>query len=126
MNLHPAEIARTVAPSARAALVRDRAGWHGGKDLMAPENISPLTLPPYAPEPNSVENVRQDLRANKFAITVFDGYADIGGKCSAAWLFFANDADAMTSITSRKWATANLWGRWYEVNQASPFIDTPV
>lgn len=108
MNLHLAEIARTVAPGAHAVLVLDGAGWHGGKGLVVPENISLLTLPPYAPELNPVENVWQYLRANKLAITVFDGYAEIIDKCCAAWLFFANDADAVTSITSRKWAEVNL------------------
>jgi hypothetical protein len=57
MNLHLAEIARTVAPGAHAVLVLDGAGWHGGKDLAVPDNISLLTLPPYAPELNPVENV---------------------------------------------------------------------
>ena len=32
MNLHLAEIARTVAPGAHAVLVLDGAGWHGGQD----------------------------------------------------------------------------------------------
>ena len=68
MNLHLAEIARTVAPGAHAVLVLDGAGWHGGKDLAVPDNITLLTLPPYAPELNPVENVWQYLRGNKLAI----------------------------------------------------------
>ena len=62
MNLHLAEIARTVAPGAHAVLVLDGAGWHGGKDLAVPDNISLLKLPPYAPELNPVENVWEYLR----------------------------------------------------------------
>ncbi len=46
MNAHLAEIAATVAPGAHAVLVLDGAGWHGGKDLVVPDNISLLTLPP--------------------------------------------------------------------------------
>ena len=65
MNLHLAEIARTVAPGAHAVLVLDGAGWHGGKDLAVPDNISLLTLPPYAPELNPVENVWEYLRGNR-------------------------------------------------------------
>ena len=57
MNLHLAEIARTVAPGAHAVLVLDGAGWHVGQDLAVPDNISLITLPPYAPELNPVENV---------------------------------------------------------------------
>jgi transposase len=65
MNLHLAEISRTVAPGAHAVLVLDGAGWHGGKDLAVPDTISLLTLPPYAPELNPVENVWEYLRGNR-------------------------------------------------------------
>jgi transposase len=57
MNLHLAEIARTVAPGAQAVLVLDGAGWHGSTALNVPDNISLLHLPPYSPELNPVENV---------------------------------------------------------------------
>ncbi len=107
MSLHLAEIARTVTPGAHALLVLDGAGWHGGKDLVVPDNITLLTLPPYAPELNPVENVWQYLRANKLAITVFDDYKDIVDKCCDAWTFFAKDNDTIASITSRSWATVN-------------------
>ncbi len=108
MNLHLVEIARTVAPGAHAVLVLDGAGWHGGKNLVVPDNLSLLTLPPYAPELNPVENVWQYLRSNKLAITVFDGYDDIVDKCCTAWNFFVEDTAAVDSITSRSWATVNL------------------
>ena len=108
MTLHLAEIARAVAPGAHAVLVLDGAGWHGGKDLVVPDNITLLPLPPYAPELNPVENVWQYLRSNKLAITVLDSYADIVDKCCNAWTFFANDPVAVASITSRTWATVSL------------------
>jgi len=107
MNAHLAEIARAVATGAHAVLVLDGAGWHGGKDLVVPDIITLLTLPPYAPELNPVENVWQFLRSNKLAITVFDDYDDIVSKCCIAWNFFAQDKAAVTSITSRGWATVN-------------------
>lgn len=107
MTLHLAEIARVVAPGAHAILVLDGAGWHGGKDLVVPDNITLLPLPPYAPELNPVENVWQYLRSNKLAITVFASYADIIDKCCDAWTFFANNPAAVASITSRSWATVS-------------------
>lgn len=55
MNEHLAEIARTVAPGAHAVL--DGVGWHGGHELVVPENLS--LLPPHRPELNPVENVSQ-------------------------------------------------------------------
>ena len=107
MNAHLAEIARSVAPGAHAVLVLDGAGWHGGKGLVVPDAISLLTLPPYAPELNPVENVWQYLRANWLAISVFDGYDAIVAACCAAWNRFADDPAAVSSITSREWAQVN-------------------
>ena len=104
---HLAEIARAVAPGApgaHAVLVLDDAGWHGAGDLVVPDNISLLTLPPYAPELNPIENVWHYLRGNKLAITVFDTYDAIVDKCCEAWSFFATDPATIASITSRRWA----------------------
>ena len=108
MTLHLAEIARAVTPGAHAVLVLDGAGWHGSKNLVVPDNITLLPLPPYAPELNPVENVWQYLRSNKLAITVFENYADIVDKCCDAWTLFANDPAAVASITSRNWAQVSL------------------
>lgn len=107
MNLHLAEIAKTVAPGAHALLVLDGAGWHGSKGLILPNNVTLLPLPPYAPELNPIENIWHYLRANKLAITVFDGYADIVNKCCDAWNFFASDPEKVASITKRSWAKVN-------------------
>ena len=54
MSLHLAEISRSVAPRAHAVLILDGAGWHGAHDLVVPDNITLLTLPPYASELNSI------------------------------------------------------------------------
>ncbi|WGS17274.1 IS630 family transposase [Bradyrhizobium sp. ISRA463] len=107
MSLHLEAISRKVAPDAHAVLVFDGAGYHSAGTVRAPENITLLQLPPYAPELNPIENVWQYLRANKLAITVFDDYDDIVAKTCEAWNFFANDPDRIASITSRTWATVN-------------------
>ena len=100
MNAHLAEIARNVTPGAHALLILDGAGWHGSNALVVPDNLSLLTLPPYSPELNPVENVWAYLRA----ISVFNTYEEIVDACCNAWNFFANDPVAIASITSRTWA----------------------
>jgi transposase len=104
MNAHLAEISRSVAPGAHAVLVLDGAGWHGSAALVVPDNLSLLTLPPYSPELNPVENVWHYLRANWLAISVFDSYDAILDACCTAWNRFANDPKTVTSITERSWA----------------------
>lgn len=105
---HLAAIAREVEPGAQAVLVLDGAGWHGAKDVKLPANITLLSLPPYAPELNPVENVWQYLHQNRLAITVFDSYQDIVDKCCLAWNFFANDKERVASITQRDWAEVKI------------------
>ena len=105
MSLHLAEISRQVEPGAHAALIFDGAGYHVANDLVVPDNITLINLPPYAPELNPIENVWEYLRGNKLAITVFDSYDDIVDKACSAWIFFANDPDRIASITARSWAT---------------------
>ena len=84
MELHLAEISKTVATDAHALLIVDGPGWHDAKEPRVPDNITLLKLPPYAPELNPMENVWQYLRAIKLAITVFDTYDEILDKCSDA------------------------------------------
>ena len=57
MNKHLAEISTCVSVSAVALLILDGAGWHGSPHLIVPKNIVLMPLPPYAPEPNSTENI---------------------------------------------------------------------
>jgi transposase len=67
MNLHLAEISRTVAPDAHAVLIMDQAGWHTTKKLDLPSNISIIALPARCPELNPVENIWQYMRDNSLS-----------------------------------------------------------
>jgi len=104
MNLHLAEISRSVAPGAHAVLVCDGAGWHrtGGR-LRVPGNISLLRLPPYSPELNPVENIWEYLRANKLSNSVFDTYATIVDRCCTAWTWLMDAPDRIRSLATTPW-----------------------
>ena len=107
MSLHLAEIGRQVTPGSHAALVLDGAGYHVATNLAVPKNITLISLPPYAPELNPVENIWEYLRGNKLAITVFDSYDDILDKACTAWTFLADDPQRIASIATRSWATVS-------------------
>jgi transposase len=104
MGAHLAEIGRHISPGAHAILVLDGAGWHSSKDLVVPANITLLTLPPYSPELNPVENIWQFLRQNRLANRVFDSYDAIVHACCVAWNALLAIPERVASITSRNWA----------------------
>jgi hypothetical protein len=104
MNLHFEEISKAVSPGAHAVLVLDGAGWHGSEGLVVPENITTLTLPPYSPELNPVENVWEYLRKNKLANRLYDTYEDIVDACCDAWNALMAAPDTIATLTRREWA----------------------
>jgi transposase len=89
-------------------LVLDGAGWHGAQALVVPENITLMTLPPYSPELNPIENVWQFLRQNRLANRVFDSYEAIVNVCCEAWNALLAIPQRVASITLRDWAHVSV------------------
>lgn len=104
MNKHLEEISKAVQPGAHAVLVFDGAGWHGSKALRFPDNITPITLPPYSPELNPAENVWEYLRKNKLANRLYETYEDIVDACCDAWNSLMAAPERLATITRREWA----------------------
>ena len=52
-------------------MVVDGADWHRSKKLKIPQNIKLVSLPPYSPELNPVENIWEELREKYFHNRVF-------------------------------------------------------
>lgn len=108
MNEHLAEISTQVALGAHAVLLVDGAGWHQkSKKLIVPANISLISLPPYSPELNPMENVWAYLRENKLCSLVWNSYEAIVEACREGWNFLVNDPDRIRSIGKREWACVN-------------------
>ena len=106
MNEHLKEISTQVAAGAHAVVVLDGAGWHQrGGELTVPDNMTLLSLPPFSPESNPMENVCEYLRANKLSFALWDTYEAIVTAYKDAWNSLTADPDRIASITQRAWAT---------------------
>jgi len=104
MNMHLAEIAKAVPSGVHAVVIIDGAGWHKeGGDLIVPDNLSLLKLPPYSPELNAQENIWQFLRQNFLAGRIFDTYDEIVDACCNAWKALIAETGRITSIATRDW-----------------------
>jgi len=64
-----------------------------------------LRLPPYAPEPNPIENIWEYLRGNKLSMIVWNSYDAIIEACRDAWNWLMSDPSRIRSITTRPWAS---------------------
>ena len=57
MKLHLAEIGMQAAEGVRVVMPCDGAGLHGRADIVVPDSIGLMPVPPCTPEPSPMENV---------------------------------------------------------------------
>ena len=95
--------AKTIAADEHVALVLDGAGWHNGKTLRVPENITLVPLPPYSPELNPVERVWLYLKQRFLSLRLLNDYKAIVSAASKAWKRLCRETGRLTSLTSYPW-----------------------
>ena len=104
MNKHLAAICAAVVPGAHGVTVLDGAGWHRANDLVVPDNLTLVHLPPYSPELNPMEQIIPLLKSNRFANRMFKDVADLRNACQSAWNWLTDQPDVITQTTQRNWA----------------------
>ena len=95
--------AETIGKNEHVALVLDRAGWHSGKSLRVPSNITLVPLPPYSPELNPVERVWLYLKERFLSMRLLNDYNAIVTAASRAWRRLCRQSGRLTSLTSYPW-----------------------
>ena len=100
MNLRPKSARKLPVAPAPCWSATAPAGISAAQ-LKVPDNITLLSLPPYSPELNPMENVWDYLRQNKLCALVWDSY---DGACLTAWNWLIADPTRITSIGTREWA----------------------
>ena len=95
--------AETIADDEHVALVLDGAGWHNGKSLRVPPNITLVPLPPYSPELNPVERVWLYLKERFLSMRLLNDYKAIVTAASRAWKRLCRQSGRLTSLTSYPW-----------------------
>jgi transposase len=103
MNLFLAELGQAVAPGAHGIVLMDKAGWHTAGDLVLPENLSLVFLPPYSPELNPIERLWLHLRDNRLSHCVFQTTGEIVDTCCDAWNWLLDQTGCIRSLCSYPW-----------------------
>ena len=117
MNVHLAEIRRSVSAEGHVALVLDGAGWPASKGLRVPDNITLLPRPPYSPERNGREPGWLYLKSHSLAHRV---YPDPGALFAAgcdAWNRFTQDPTRVRSVCHAQGIESPVLNEdWYYAN----------
>jgi hypothetical protein len=108
MNLHLAEISRSVATDVQVVLVLDNAGWHASKTLQVPDNISLVPLPPYSPELNSMEPAWLYLKTHYLSNRVYADHDALYNAGCDAWNRFTADPDRVRTVCAAAWTESAL------------------
>ena len=91
---HPAEL---------IVMVLDGASSHKAKNLVIPDNIRLLALPPYAPELNPQEHVWDELREKQFPNRVFSHLDAVIRQLEQGLPRLAADSERLRSLTAWPW-----------------------
>jgi len=95
--------ASTIGDDEHVALVLDGAGWHSGKKLRVPGNITLVPLPPYSPELNPVERVWLYLKQRFLSLRLLNDFKAIVAATSKAWNRLRRETGRLASLTSYPW-----------------------
>ena len=105
MSLFLAEVACRHADEF-VLMVMDQAGWHLAGDLIVPENMRLIFLPPYSPELNPAEHLWDALREACFANHVFRDLDAVEQTLADGLLALENDSSRVQSMTGFDWITS--------------------
>jgi transposase len=97
------KLSEEVKDGKHIVLIMDGAGYH--KNLKCPKNISIVTLPPYSPELNPIEQVWQFIKDKWLSNRYFADIASVHKAVDEAWNNFLKLPGKIVELCFRRWAT---------------------
>ncbi len=89
-------------------MVVDGAPSHRAGQLIVPENIALVRLPPYSPELNPVEHLWDELREKDFANRVFDTLGAAIAQAARGLKRMEENPDVLQSIVGWDWILRSI------------------
>lgn len=102
MSIFLSEVAHR-HPDEFTIMVLDGASWHSGKELVVPDNMKAILLPPYSPELNPVENIWDEIREKWFPNAVFDNLEGVENRLVEALVSLEQDNRRVQNTTGFPW-----------------------
>jgi len=107
MSAFLSQVARA-HPDEFIIMVLDGAPSHRGNELVTPENMCLIRLPPYSPELNPAELLWDELREKYFANRLFDSMLAVQKQLSHGLTCMRRNPKALKSLTGWDWAISSL------------------
>jgi transposase len=104
VNLFLEQFSRTLAADEHAAMIWDGAGFHVGRALKVPANVTLIRLPPYSPELNPVENLWHYLKSHFWSNRAYADYEELEQAAVDAWQTAVLDAELMKTVCAAPYA----------------------
>jgi transposase len=104
VNLFLHQLSATLEPDVQAVLVWDGAGYHRSRAVICPPNITLVSLPPYSPELNPVENLWHYLRSHHWSNRRYETVDDLFDAAETAWRATCLDPDRIRTVCRAPYA----------------------
>jgi transposase len=92
------QFSTTIPSDEQAVMLWDGAGFHASKQLRVPDNVTLVTLAPYSPELNPIENLWRYLKSHCWSNRAYDDYDDLEQAAVDAWNKVALDSELMKTV----------------------------
>jgi transposase len=90
-------------PNENLIMMMDGAGWHQSLELVLPDKLKTLFLPPYSPELNPQEHPWDELREKYFHNKAFDSLDVLEDNLVTALLVLENNSKLVHPISAWDW-----------------------
>ena len=110
VNLFLRQFSATLPAEEHAVMIWDGAGFHVSRRLRVPDNVTVLSLPPYSPELNPIENLWHYLKSRFWSNRAYQDYDALEQAAVDAWRQAVLDPELMKSVCAAPYlesATSN-------------------
>jgi len=98
VNLFLRQFSETLPADEHAVMIWDGAGFHVSRQLSVPANVTILSLPPYSPELNPIENLWHYLKSHFWSNRAYADYEALEQAAVDAWRTAVLDPELMKTV----------------------------
>lgn len=102
INTFLRQFSENLAPDEHAVMIWDGAGFHRGKELVMPANITAIQLPAYSPEFNPIENLWHYLKSHYWSNRAYRDVDELEDAVIQAWRDSVMNVGLMKTVCSAK------------------------